>query len=164
MELNFNVHGPSAAAQEQPKKHKTYWDARKAKLKKQQDDPEQTSKIFEGCTVYFNGFMGELSQLHLGKMVLSNGGNVTPHLQLRTVTHMVCTRLSGKKIDESLKKGKSSLRIVKPDWLIDSIKAGRRLKESEYLVVQNEVQPKLLFKSKAEKSSQISSLDQPTNE
>lgn len=50
-----------------------------------------------------------------------------------SVTHVICLQLAGSKA-EQLSKSKS-LRIVRPDWVVDSVKEGRLLAESKYSVL-----------------------------
>lgn len=66
-----------------------------------------------------------------------------------SATHIITsTGLSGSKSQKFLQAGtkKSNLHVVKPEWLHDSIDAGRRLNEFTYRVVVSETQKELEWK------------------
>ena len=76
---------------------------------------ERAPPIFRGCCVHFNGRTGDISALHLAKLVRLHGGSMTPHFTMRKVTHVVCTNLSGSKFQKALKQpGAAAPRLVTP--------------------------------------------------
>lgn len=54
------------------------------------------------------------------------------HLKRKLVTHVICTELSGTKRDSF--KDHDRMKIVSPQWILDSIKFGEKLPEYEYLI------------------------------
>ena len=59
--------------------------------------------------------------------------------------------LSGSKSQQFLKIGfkkRANLHVVRPDWLFDSINAGKRLSEYNYRIVKSEVQGELHLASR----------------
>jgi hypothetical protein len=93
--------------------------------------------VFNGVVVYFQGYndSGDRTSLELKNAVLQNGAKVTLWLGKTTTTHVICRQLSSSHID-LLQKGSSFIHVVNLDWLSDSIKAGKRLSEGKYLVLQ----------------------------
>ena len=97
--------------------------------------------IFSGCTVYFDGrtdiycsdLAESLSAYTLGKLFRLYGGGVTPHLSKTGVSHVICCNLTKSKTDQHQSEtAKYQQTHVKPDWIIDSIKAHMRLSEAPY--------------------------------
>ncbi|KAJ3045943.1 hypothetical protein HDV00_006209 [Rhizophlyctis rosea] len=82
-----------------------------------------------------------MDDLEFRKLVQEHGGNISPMLAIRSVTHMICTRLCDRKI-EKLRNTKS-LKIVRPQWVLDSIQNGKRLAEKGYFVLNEETQTSL---------------------
>ncbi|KAI8812064.1 BRCT domain-containing protein [Cladochytrium replicatum] len=105
---------------------------------------EARTGIFKGITVYFNGFLGSThSDLTIKEMLQENGGSYTPFFSKTTVTHMICTSLANSKILKLTSTKKiSSQFVVHPDWLVDSVKAGKRLPESKYQLFAQKDQPR----------------------
>jgi len=64
-----------------------------------------------------------------------------------SATHVVTsTGLSGGKSQRFLDVGskkKANLHVVRPEWLLDSINAGKPLKEYKYRIVKSEVQDEI---------------------
>ncbi|KAI8825940.1 BRCT domain-containing protein [Fimicolochytrium jonesii] len=115
-------------------KARSYMAARKAKLHAQ--GPEAVSGMFKGCCFYVNGYQNGVSDLDLRALIQRHGGTLSITLGMRTVTHMVCTALAGGKTQKLLAGRKpTTLRIVRPEWVLDSVKEGRRLPERGYGVI-----------------------------
>ena len=97
----------------------------------------QFEGIFSGVTVYFNGRTEDLSNYHLKKVVTLNGGNFRVNMS-KDVTHVITNNLSRSKINRAIEKmGKaraSHAFYVRAGWITDSVRAGRLLKEEDYLV------------------------------
>ncbi|KKA26583.1 hypothetical protein TD95_003964 [Thielaviopsis punctulata] len=108
----------------------------------------KTSKnqgMFDGVVVYINGSTLPLISDHKLKQMLSeNGALVSLHLARRKVTHVILGRtaavgrgagggLAGSKIDREIHcTGGRSVRYVSVDWVLDSLKAGKRLPEAQF--------------------------------
>ena len=100
--------------------------------------------IFGGCRLIFNGRVdvpaanlgASLSSYQLSKLAKLHGADITPRLLKRRVTHVICRQLSGSKEVKALEsitsRGAVGLYFVKPEWITDSIAAGRRLPERGY--------------------------------
>ncbi|KAI8586557.1 BRCT domain-containing protein [Geranomyces variabilis] len=118
------------------KQAKSYLQVRRQKLAKQ--GPEPVSDLLKGVRVYINGYVG-MDDLELRHLVVQHGGNTAMGLALRTVTHLVCTSLCEKK-KQSLLKGKiASVKVVRPEWILDSIQQGKKLPENTYRVISDPV-------------------------
>jgi DNA repair protein REV1 len=118
---------------------------RRKKIKLQNLDADLRSKtshnppIFRGVVVHVNGYtQPSLSDLH--KLVVAHHGGFLQYLDGKTmVTHIIAGSLTPKKAVEFKK-----YRIVKPAWIVDSVKAGRLLPWSSYRVVDEGPNQKVL--------------------
>lgn len=102
------------------------------------DDAQLLSRIFEQCSIYFNGRVDSkdgLSSYSLGKLARLHGARVVLRAMKNSTTHVVCTQLSATKERQALgdAAGRSiSLYFVSPTWITESISAGRRLSEVRF--------------------------------
>lgn len=109
---------------------------RRKKIKLQNLDEElrlSSSKnppIFRGVVAYINGYtQPSLQDLHT--LIVSHGGGFLQFLDGKTTaTHIIASNLTPKKKVEFRR-----YRIVKPAWVVDSIKAGKLLPWDGYRVV-----------------------------
>jgi hypothetical protein len=62
-----------------------------------------------------------------------HGASVTPLLRKRTVTHIIAENLCWSKTVRALTAVNGPL-YVRPQWVLDSICAGKRLREADYLL------------------------------
>jgi hypothetical protein len=104
-------------------------------------------QIFSGVTAYINGYTGtcsssssshapvNLSALHLQQIMRLHGACVTPLLRKRAVTHVIASSLCWSKTVKMSSSLKGPV-FVGPQWVLDSVAAGRRLKESNYMIKQ----------------------------
>lgn len=103
------------------------------------------SRIFAGCDFYVNGYTGtRIGDMELKKLLAVHGGNVR-QLPSATVTHIITGVLSATKAQKVLvgaTHGRKK-KVVRVDWVLDSVKAGKRLGEAAYGVIANEGQPTL---------------------
>ncbi|WWC69341.1 uncharacterized protein I206_103279 [Kwoniella pini CBS 10737] len=125
----------------------TYWQVRSAQVN-DQARTKQTD-ILKGCLIYLNGSSGpKLSNLQMQHLISSNGGRIAP-LPSSSCTHVIANGgLSGSKtqkhIDGQGKRGASRRpKVVKVEWLLDSIQKGQRLSEAGYGMVDDPSQPNL---------------------
>ncbi|CAE7475191.1 Rev1 [Symbiodinium sp. CCMP2592] len=135
-----------------------YWEERQRKLESQsvdgalfgtlssriaRENPEaehaSCSQIFKHCCIYFDGRVdigGGISAYALSKVARLHGATVTPRLAKRSVTHVVCTQLSGAKEMKALRDASSAHAVaqyvVQPSWITESVAAGRRLQERQF--------------------------------
>jgi DNA repair protein REV1 len=118
---------------------------RRKKIKLQNLDAEVRAQssdkpaIFRGIVAHVNGYtQPSLNDLH--KLIVQHGGGFMQYLDGKTtVTHIIASSLTPKKVVEFKK-----YRIVKPAWVVDSIKAGKLLPWSDYRVVDEGENQKLL--------------------
>jgi len=118
---------------------------RRKKIKLQNLDAELRAQItdepqiFRGIVCNVNGYtQPSLNDLH--EMIVRHGGGFMQYLDGKTmVTHIIASSLTPKKVVEFRR-----YRIVKPAWIVDSIKAGRLLAWNDYRVVDEGAGQKLL--------------------
>ncbi|KAM9967785.1 hypothetical protein ACTFIW_001872 [Dictyostelium discoideum] len=109
-------------------------------FKKEYSETEMGSKIFEGIKVYFDGLSGEVSTLHLKKLIFLNGGTTSHWFSPTEVTHIVGTHMSLNKFETVKRMGVNTSRIrngkiihyVSSDWILDSCKLLKLQNESKY--------------------------------
>lgn len=103
---------------------------------------EPAKGIFRRCRLYFDGrvdVQGGLSAYALGKLARLHGAEVVPRLTMGGTTHVVCTQLSGAKERTALRRAASHASkgqyYVLPEWIAQSVAAGRRLCERRFSVL-----------------------------
>eukprot|EP01038_Epipyxis_sp_PR26KG_P007690 gene7690-10461_t len=92
------------------------------------------SNIFKDCIIFING-LTEIPTPEIRRLVTIHGGECVAY-QMVKITHFVCNNLT----DAQLKQIYSKVRVNKPaychvtvKWILDSIKAKKRLHETNYL-------------------------------
>ena len=102
-------------------------------------------QLFAGLSLQFNAgiiLKERLSVYHLEHAVKYYGGKVC-YFPKRGITHVVCTNLSAAKMDKVARRAGRAVGgvavVVTPQWVLDSLRAGRRLPEGQYslLAAQN---------------------------
>jgi hypothetical protein len=100
-------------------------------------------QIFTNLYFYINGCTAPISDHKLKHLLSTHGGNVSISLGRRTVTHVILSKtnvsggcgggLAGTKIQREISslRGKS-VKFVTSEWVVESIKAGKRLPESRF--------------------------------
>ena len=109
---------------------------RRKKIKLQNLDAERRSstprnpQIFRGVVAHVNGYtQPSLNDLHA--LIVDYGGGFMQYLDGKTtVTHIIASNLTPKKKIEFRK-----YRMVKPAWVVDSVKAGKLLPWDSYRVL-----------------------------
>lgn len=98
---------------------------------------QQLPQIFRGLTVYLNGSTAPLISDHkLKNLFVTHGGNVYLGLARRSVTHVILgdTGLAAGKIQKEVRTVRGeSVKYVTAQWVVDSVKAGKRKREGPYL-------------------------------
>ncbi|KAL2131024.1 hypothetical protein VTI74DRAFT_5663 [Chaetomium olivicolor] len=102
-------------------------------------------KIFDGLTVYVNGSTHPLVSDHKLKHLLSeHGARMLLHLGRRQVTHVILGKpngptggagggLAGGKLEREIRRvGGCGVKYVGVEWVLESIRAGKRLPEARF--------------------------------
>ncbi|KAG0706469.1 hypothetical protein DFH29DRAFT_798311 [Suillus ampliporus] len=86
------------------------------------------SKIFSGLSIYINGWTNPSVQ-DLRQLIVTHGGVFQPYLDKKSlVTHIITCSLTAAKI-----KDWKHMKIVRPEWLVDSAAAGTLLPWRNYI-------------------------------
>ncbi|KAK2575547.1 hypothetical protein KPH14_011266 [Odynerus spinipes] len=136
-----------------------YMEAKKAKLEEQfneeaKEEFKDASDLFKGIAIFVNGYTDPTAD-ELRRLMMAHGGTYHHYLRPKITTHIIATNLPYSKI-MLYKKVQCPFPICKPEWITDSIKAGKVLNYSKYLLHTNCTgnQPQLNFKIN-EKSNSI---------
>ncbi|KAM0437745.1 hypothetical protein ACHAPT_002110 [Fusarium lateritium] len=119
-----------------------YFRRKKIKLQNLDADMRESSdkpQIFKGIVAHVTGYtQPPLHVLH--REIVQHGGGFLQYLDYKTMaTHIIASTLPPKKSVDF-----SRYRIVKPAWIMDSIKAGRLLPWSNYRVLDEGPRQKVL--------------------
>ncbi|KHN73850.1 DNA repair protein REV1 [Toxocara canis] len=112
-----------------------YMDLKKSKLLHQinaQDMKKPISAIFEGVSIYVNGYTDPPAS-ELRRLIQMHGGEFHIYYEYGTTTYTIATHVAGGKVSKLRKNEK----VIHPRWIIDCIEAGERLPEEGYLVYKN---------------------------
>ncbi|KAH0526424.1 hypothetical protein TsFJ059_009744 [Trichoderma semiorbis] len=119
-----------------------YFRRKKIKLQNLDADMRAASDkppIFKGVVAHVNGYTQPPLQV-LHRDIVQHGGGFLQYLDSKTMaTHIITATLTPKKAVEF-----SRYRIVKPAWVVDSIKAGKLLPWSDYRVLGESPSQKVL--------------------
>ncbi|KAK7709414.1 hypothetical protein SLS64_006327 [Diaporthe eres] len=114
------------------------------------------SKIFDGLVIYINGSTHpHISDHKLKHLLAQNGARMSIHLGRRQVTHVILGKpsgpnggagggLAGGKLEKEIRRvGGCGVKYVGVEWVLESVKAGRRLPEARFtnLKVASKGQP-----------------------
>ncbi|XP_006870806.1 PREDICTED: DNA repair protein REV1 isoform X2 [Chrysochloris asiatica] len=80
-----------------------------------------SSTIFSGVAIYVNGYTDPSAE-ELRKLMMLHGGQYHVYYSRSKTTHIIATNLPNAKIKEL--KGE---KVIRPEWIVESIKAGRLL-------------------------------------
>ncbi|ODN83220.1 hypothetical protein L202_01404 [Cryptococcus amylolentus CBS 6039] len=130
-----------------PVVNKTYAQVRTDQLQKQ--SRANKTMLFKGCLFYMNGSTGpKVSNLQLRNMIAENGGRFTT-VQTSACTHIIANAgLSGGKTQKHLdmqggRRSSRQARVVRVEWVLDSVAQGAKLSEAGYTMIDNPTQPNL---------------------
>lgn len=100
-----------------------------------------SSTIFSGVAIYVNGYTDPSAE-ELRKLMMLHGGQYHVYYSRSKTTHIIATNLPTAKIKEL--KGE---KVIRPEWIVESIKAGRLLSYIPYQLYskQSTVQKSLSF-------------------
>ncbi|KAJ7507963.1 hypothetical protein B0H11DRAFT_1969509 [Mycena galericulata] len=112
--------------------------AKKIGVQNSEVAPPEQPQVLVNVRCYINGFLANTTDLEMKRLIISAGGRVLPTAS--SATHVLTSQhLSGSKTDHILKsKSRSRVpHVVRPEWVTDSIAAGKRRPEREYSVIKN---------------------------
>lgn len=125
--------------------------AKKAKLEEQFRDKaskefKETSRLFEGIAIFVNGYTDPTSD-ELRCLMMKHGGIYHHYMRPKITTHIIASNLPYSKI-MLYRKSQNPIPICKPQWIVDSIAAGKILNFQNYLLYSNNtnLQPQLAYK------------------
>ncbi|XP_060501368.1 DNA repair protein REV1 isoform X1 [Panthera onca] len=100
-----------------------------------------SSTIFSGVAIYVNGYTDPSAE-ELRKLMMLHGGQYHVYYSRSKTTHIIATNLPNAKIKEL--KGE---KVIRPEWIVESIKAGRLLSYIPYQLYskQSNIQKGLNF-------------------
>ncbi|KAM7380325.1 hypothetical protein PAMP_003632 [Pampus punctatissimus] len=93
------------------------------------------SSIFSGVAIYVNGYT-EPSADELRRLMMLHGGQFHVYYSRSKTTHIIANNLPYSKIQEL--KGE---KVIRPEWITDSIKAGRLLPYIQYQLYSKQKGP-----------------------
>ncbi|KAF3761123.1 hypothetical protein M406DRAFT_296682 [Cryphonectria parasitica EP155] len=118
----------------------------------EQHSSSSSSKIFSGLVIYVNGSTHPLISDHKLKHILvEHGARMSIHLGRRQVTHVILGRpsgpnsvgvgagggLAGGKLEKEVRRvGGRGIKFVGVEWVLESLKAGRRLPEARFATLK----------------------------
>ncbi len=125
------------------------------------DQAKRPRKVFDGLCFYINGSTAPaVSDHRLKHMIAENGGRVAIGLARKTVTHVVLGApnnaslgrcgggLAASKFEKEVRRiGGHAVKYVTVEWVLESLKSGRRMPEST-----SSVKPVLFTSSSAQKT------------
>lgn len=120
--------------------------------RKLEDDEKERGKadrpkgVFDGLVIYINGSTYPLVSDHRLKQLLAeNGARLSVHLGRRQVTHVILGKpsggqgtgagggLAGGKLEKEIRRVRGcGVKYVGVEWVLESIKVGKRLPETQY--------------------------------
>ncbi|PIL37036.1 hypothetical protein GSI_00728 [Ganoderma sinense ZZ0214-1] len=114
---------------------RSYLEVRRDKLSRQL--PETSTEVLRNVRIYINGYLEGTTDIEMKRIVTIAGGQVM-HTASGATHILTSQQLSGAKIHKFLTaKSKGLVHVVRPEWVTDSIKAGRRLSEREYAIIRD---------------------------
>ena len=131
--------------------HKDYMTIKRKKLRDQVELlDKQESAIFNGVTIYVNGYTDpDADQL---KEKIHAYGGVYEYRLSSSITHIIATNLPTVKIRNL---GHSTI-VCRPEWIIDSIKAGTKLPVDRYLLYKPSWKHNMIQFNKADQADKTS--------
>ncbi|XP_015172443.1 PREDICTED: DNA repair protein REV1 [Polistes dominula] len=145
-----------------------YMEAKKTKLEEQfheeaQKEYKDPSNLFKGISIFVNGYTDPTAD-ELRQLMMEHGGTYHHYMRPRITTHIIASNLPYSKIVLH-RKAQCPMPICKPEWIIDSIKAGKVLNYENYLLLTNSTgsQPQLNFKMNNKKDNVNNTINDNNN-
>jgi hypothetical protein len=89
------------------------------------------SDLFAGVAIYVDGLTAPPAA-ELKALMAAHGGRYENYLRPGAVTHVVASELPDGKVAKALRARAGGPAIVRPEWLVASLRAGRRLPERDF--------------------------------
>ncbi|KAL1465628.1 hypothetical protein WDU94_005182 [Cyamophila willieti] len=119
-----------------------YMEAKKRKLEEQFESEANGDRtrggIFQGVAIFVNGYTNPSAE-ELKALMLLHGG-IYHHYESSRTTHIIASNLPHTKI----KKLKPGEKIIKPEWIVDSIASGKLMDHKKYLLISDSTSAKPL--------------------
>ncbi|CBK24232.2 uncharacterized protein [Blastocystis hominis] len=93
------------------------------------------TQLFAGFSFYFDGFLGEKTRLELVELVRAHGGDVEHFYSRSRVGIIIAKNVCYSKEQQYLKK--PSLRVLDPQWILDSIENKSLQPFSKYSIIRD---------------------------
>ncbi|XP_055958334.1 DNA repair protein REV1 isoform X2 [Patella vulgata] len=103
-----------------------YMKAKQQKLQEQYVKDGISSNIFKGVSIYVNGYTKPSSD-ELRRLIIQHGGVYQHYLYKTQVTHIIATSIASSKTKEL-----KHMKIIKPEWITDSVAEGKILSYIPY--------------------------------
>ncbi|TDL30004.1 hypothetical protein BD410DRAFT_680361, partial [Rickenella mellea] len=109
----------------------------KKKRKEQTSEIDKMSGVLSGTNVYIGGYLEDTTDIEMKRILTAAGSRVLNAAS--GATHILTSQqLSGSKTHKILTgKSRIHVHVVKPEWVTDSISAGKRLSEHKYSVIRS---------------------------
>ncbi|KAJ3789448.1 hypothetical protein GGU10DRAFT_48870 [Lentinula aff. detonsa] len=124
---------------ESRRNHRIYHEARSHKLTAQKETTTATEhpQILSNVKVYIDGLLTGITDLEMKRIITRAGGQIL--YSASGASHILTSQpLSGSKTHRLLtKKTRIPVHVVKPEWVFDSIKAGKRRPERDYTIINS---------------------------
>jgi len=91
-------------------------------------------QLFQGVSIFVNGYT-EPSHSELKNIMAQYGGEFHNYYSRSSVTHIVCSNLPDAKVKQ-FEKEKSPTPVVRPEWVVECVKAKRVLPIADFLLWQ----------------------------
>ncbi|WZN60214.1 DNA polymerase IV [Chloropicon roscoffensis] len=88
--------------------------------------------IFRGVVIHVNGYTTP-SHSELKDLMAEHGGSFENYFSSARVTHVICANLTDAKLKQHQKE-KNPVPVVHPNWVVESIRAGRLLPFAKYVL------------------------------
>ncbi|KAF9464412.1 hypothetical protein BDZ94DRAFT_1256384 [Collybia nuda] len=94
-------------------------------------------QVLKNVRVYINGVLSGTTDIEMKRIIIRAGGQVV--LTATACTHILTSQhLSGSKTQRIItSRSRSRVQVVKPEWVFDSIAAGKKRPEREYEVIKD---------------------------
>lgn len=112
-----------------------YMDLKKQKLDEQfasETALPAVDELFKGVAIHVNG-LTDPSHAELRRLMSMHGGGFKNYYSRSTVTHIICSNLPDAKV-KAFEKERNPTPFVRPEWITESIQAGRLLSVGPYIL------------------------------